>query len=239
MFVSDLFEAQRYPRTGLMQKLALHKDDPTIHVTFQQHLKLGINPDSQWEDPVGIYTYPVREMMLGKTAKNGMLVPFAENRHYAYIVKATGNMLELQDYSLDQLDEDMATIQNQFWDQFMAQPRHLHDLWNGVTVEDPRADFEESLVDWLNRWSSHPGAAFWNITDRMSSYIERRSYPDRAKRMIWHKLIRACGYDGVVDRGQAIMHPNEPAQAVILHTGALTVLEAVPNDLFRQLPPEA
>lgn len=215
MFVSDLFEARPH-RLGLMDKLAMFANDPEVYVTFTQILKVGINPISEWDDPVGIYAYPVQQIMQGKTAAQqgpnmGKLIPFAAERPFAYIVAATGNMLELQRYSEADLDRDLEIIKNKF----------RADL----------GDIDDELISgWLHIWRAHAGLAFWRVSQRLANHAERNT-PSRSARMIWHKMIRACGYDGVVDRGEGIIHPGEPAQAVILHTGALRVLEAVPNNL--------
>lgn len=221
MFVSELFEG-RSPRTGLMEKLALFKDDPTAFVTFTQFLKVGINPNSDWDDPVGIYAYPIEQLLRGKTSpfdgpNMGKMVPFAGDRPYAYIVHATGHMLELQRYTSTDLARDLAIVQNEFASA-LTKPSDDEGLLDAL------------MTGWLDNWGRHPGLAFWRVTHRLANHAERRSSTG-SSRLIWHKMIRACGYDGVVDRGEGIMHPNEPAQAVILHTGALRILEAVPNDL--------
>jgi hypothetical protein len=219
MFISDLFE-HRDDRPTLMSKLLAHSHDENVFVTFVDMLKVGINPQSEWDDPVGVYLYPVREVISGAASNNGHLIPFAQERRYAFLIRSTGNLLELQDYTADDLDRDLEKIAKKFWPLIM----------NNEMDDDPEEQWEHMLSMWYERWGAQPGEAIWRITDRIANYIELRA-PSRSSRMIWHQLFRACGYDGVVDRGDKIISPNEPAQCVIFNMAALTVLEASNNDL--------
>jgi hypothetical protein len=55
----------------------------------------------------------------------------------------------------------------------------------------------------------------------------------------WNKLFRDMGYDGVVDRkGQEIIHPYEPIQAVFFHSGAFKVVDMVYNKEYGAKPME-
>jgi hypothetical protein len=209
MIISDLFE-----RASLISKLSVHAHDPDVFVTFVDVLKLGINPMSEWDHPVGVYFYPVSEIISGKAANNGHMIPFAAQRPYAFLVRAKGNMLELQDYTVDDLDRDIERIERKF----------------PVLVED-REQWDHMVERWYAMWGDRPGEAIWRITERIANFIELRM-PARSSRMIWHQLFRACGYDGVVDRGEKIISPNEPAQGVIFDVTGLTVLEAAHNDLI-------
>ena len=220
MFLRDLFE-RRYERPSLVARLDTYADDPEMFVTFTDLLKVGIHPTSDWDDPVGIYLYPIREVMQGKASNNGKMIPFAGDRKFAFIVQSTGKMLELQNYTSSQLEADIEFLQEKFW--------HMLTVPNRLDSE-PVERWERALVYWYEKWGQYPGAAFWRITRGMANHIELRN-PGKASRMVWHQLIRACGYDGVVDRGDKIISGHEPAQAVILHTGGLRVIEAAINDL--------
>lgn len=216
----------------MLEKLTHYAYFPDAYVTFQDLLKLGVNTNSEWDDPAGVYLYPVRELIQGKTKnKNGLLIPWGYQRQHAFIVRSTGNMLELQDYSPDQLDRDIAIVQRNFLKELtsFSNPfaERMHRVIHGD--EDMETVFEERLLSWYERWGNHPGKCFWNMTREMSILVSE--HHSRSQRMVWHKMIRSCGYHGVCDRGEGVIHQNEPAQAVILVPTAMTVVEAVDNDL--------
>lgn len=227
MNLTDLFEA-RFRRTPLLDKLEAHRDDPRIFVTFTDINKIGINPSSPHE-PLGIYAYPVREMFEDFSSK---IVPFAGSRRLCYILQEAGNTLELQQYTYEQLVRDIDLIQHKYWPMLMAQPDNIYKRFADLPdIADPQAHWEGNLMSWYDRWGDNPGIAFWKMTNRIASYIEARTL-DRDSAVIWNSIMRSCGYDGICDRGDKIIHTNEAAQAVFLHKQAVTILEAVPNDLL-------
>jgi hypothetical protein len=58
---------------------------PTHYMHFADVNIVGINPKSPWETPMGIYFYPVNEIMLTQLAKGK--IPFASERKFLHIVK--------------------------------------------------------------------------------------------------------------------------------------------------------
>lgn len=225
MQLCDLFEARAY---SLFNALEPFRDDPTVFVTFTDVLKVGLNPKSEWDDPLGIYCYPVSEMWDRYSPEN---VPFAGDRKYAFIMRATGSMCELQAMEEGQLDADVQRMVKKFSHLFYA-PLGSEDH---TSLEERKEYFHASLLDWTSRRSD--GESLWYTVQRMSSFIENR-FPNRDRKVVGSALLRACAYDGVVDRGESIISDNEPAQAVFLSTKAMQILACVPNDLFTPLRPD-
>lgn len=59
----------------LSQFKPISGDDPTYFVTFTEIPKVGINPQSKYQTPIGIYTYPiVPQIIMGHSKKE---LPFA------------------------------------------------------------------------------------------------------------------------------------------------------------------
>ena len=56
--------------------------------------KLGINPKSEYNTPIGIYTYPIDYVL-----ERGGKVPFAAEEPFLYLVQATKPLLDLNNYS--------------------------------------------------------------------------------------------------------------------------------------------
>lgn len=225
MILCDLFEK----RTPLIELLEPYRDDPDVFVSFTDILKMGVNPKTDWDDPIGIYAYPVSEMF---STYHGNNIPFAGERKYAFILRANGKMLELTQMGEDEVERDIETMVAKFREAFYQPlPSELDS-----TREDCKEYFEGILEEW--HWMlSPPGPGFWRISERMASFISNR-FPNRERAMIWNSLLRSCGYDGVVDRGAGIISDNEPAQALFLSISSFEVLGAGPNDLFRSMDRE-
>ena len=60
-----LLEARRNPEKnphiGAWDLFFKYKDDPNVYISFTTIDKLGINPNSKFNTPNGIYTYPIKE----------------------------------------------------------------------------------------------------------------------------------------------------------------------------------
>jgi hypothetical protein len=52
MLLSSLFEGKVFYIDALEQ----YKDDPNIFITYSDVMKVGINPRSYYDTPIGIYT---------------------------------------------------------------------------------------------------------------------------------------------------------------------------------------
>ena len=226
MIIHDLFERQMVKRIPLLDRLEPHRNDADVFVTFVDNLKLGIHPTSQWTDPTGIYAYPVREMFGQFSEKRA---PFAGQRKYAYIFRNTGNMLELDQMTDNDIYDFVEIIEDRFADVLMAPT---------ANITDPVAYWQHAIESWIRRFAgSCPGECFWEVTRKIALHIESRS-AGRDMRMIWNRLFRECGFDAVSDRGLDIISINEPAQAVFLNTRAIQPIEAALNDLYGPIPRE-
>src|SRR5690606_33428547 len=91
------------PRLDLIANLdSLFKDDTTrYYIHFSDYPKIGINPTSEFETPLGIYAYPLTEM---ENAIRTNMIPFAGDRKYAVAFSAKGNIVLGSKYS----DADLA-----------------------------------------------------------------------------------------------------------------------------------
>lgn len=223
MILYDLFEA----RTPLYDLLEPLRDDPAAFISFQGILKVGVNPRTEWDTPLGIYAYPVSEMFTRYNAQN---VPFAGDRRYAFVMRSNGEVCELQNMQEGYLEADLQRICKKYRSMFYTPTKS--DPY--ATREECIEFFEGMYLNWVSHCHNHDGKSLWHTTERMAAFIENR-FPNRSRAMVWNALLRTCGYDVVVDRGQSIICSNEPAQAVFLHRGALRVLSAAPNDMFTPL----
>lgn len=56
---------------------------------------------------------------------------------------------------------------------------------------------------------------------------EQRTFIVNPRVSSWTQLLRGLGYDGVIDNGESIIHPSEPAQAVFFSTRALQPVDII------------
>ena len=95
MRLSQIVEAEVDPKTGeihrwidrdkLLQKYA---GDKSVFVSFSDVNKLGLNPSSGYDTPIGIYAYPVDYVLNSSMDdRSGFNVPFAANRDFIIVFK--------------------------------------------------------------------------------------------------------------------------------------------------------
>jgi len=68
------------PRISAYDALLKYKDDSDMYISFTSKRKIGINPASDYNTPLSIYTYPLKEIWKGFDHKHKrIVVPFAGN----------------------------------------------------------------------------------------------------------------------------------------------------------------
>lgn len=108
-----------------------YKDDDDVYISFTEIDKIGINPRSKYNTPVGIYTYPLKELVKlhlnidprtlereKVTNKIGDYVPFAGNAKYVNFirVKDKSHFIEdmYKDYGSNDYDRDIKILENKY-----------------------------------------------------------------------------------------------------------------------------
>jgi len=114
-----LFEKRRNPdqnpKVSAYEYLKPYSKDPDIYITFTEIPKVGINPKSGFNTPLGIYTYPLKELWPtishGKDAGN---VPYAGKSPYIFILRSKNKKKFVKDmykdYNSKDYDDDMEKI---------------------------------------------------------------------------------------------------------------------------------
>lgn len=213
-----LFEArknpEKNPKTGVMEILSKYKNDDKVFIHFSDIPKLGINPMSDFNTPLGIYSYPLKKAWtkysLYNTNELVHNLPYASNRKHVVVFRSTGNVIDLGEYNSRDYDRDMDKI------------RKLYGGKNSRNRKKFQAnDAIESIID---TGTAHaridgPGGSFWNVTRLLA----------KGSIVRWNKIMRDLGYDGFIDFGQGIIHPSEPMQAVFMSMKSLKVLEIINN----------
>lgn len=247
MRLNDLFEARRNPEVNtdgrlndrmssafgfLSQFKPITGDLPTYFVTFTELPKVGINPRSKYQTPLGIYTYPiVPEIVMGHSQKT---LPFAGEENYISVVQSAVHddaILWFDDNgSYSNYDRDYAKlldfIENgygyggQDTKGFLADAAH--------NAYDPRD--QQSVIWNQTRWvaameaindASHGDKGLSEVTEMLENVND---IPKIA--IYWNYVLRkVLGYSAVVDMNSGTIHENEPLQAVFLTMDAIKLVD--------------
>jgi hypothetical protein len=195
-----------------------------LFVSFTGVDKLGINPTSKYNTPLGIYSYPAGyvKSKVGKTNSMNHL-PFAGDSPYATIFKARGNIIDLTDIS----DREV----NEYY-------KKIAEYWSKVSGKDWKTSVDQ-VEDIINdapynaKISSYEGGKLWYVTMKVAGMIARKKPAEKqvAKpdAVSWNTLFRSIGVSGCVDNGAGIIHTSEPHQAVFFDIGAVSVIKRVYN----------
>lgn len=96
-----------------METLGQWWNDPTIYVSFTSLEKIGINPQSEYNTPLGVYAYPLKEMYDNIEQDK---IPFAGDQPWIQVLKST-HATELSNYSDGDLATDITKLKQLFGSQ--------------------------------------------------------------------------------------------------------------------------
>lgn len=185
--------------------------------------KLGVNPRSDYDTPIGIYFYLASSVLKAVERKNfKRYLPFATNRKYIQVakVKDSANIIYL-----DEVDE--STVEEY--------AQKIFDTMNGRSRFDTVEEFKKAAP--REAKEDTPAGHFWWMLwfAAHDISIDRLSEPDNGKSVYsrsaaaWNGIMRKLGIDGVVDPGLMLIHENEPTQAVFFSTKPLEHVTTILN----------
>jgi hypothetical protein len=253
MRLAELFEARKNPKLnpkeeGHVAAAKFLNSVPASQiekygVSMTELPKLGVNPKSSYNTPLGIYSYPANYYEEIKSPSHDedlpqALLPFQDEAPYIQIFKVnSGNILNLGKVDVDQyqtytkklfdLSETLATISGE-------DPGYVTDRISSIITKASTEANVKSYGGWL-----------WYVLYRLSSAlvfsIENR--PGQAKRspVLWNKLFRLLEIDAVLDDGNSIIHENEPFQFVVFDTSKIELVKTFTNSgsIKKEIPPWA
>ena len=190
-------------------------------VSFTRIEKLGINPMSRFNTPLGIYCYPSEYVLSETSTNNGDVLsmsslPFAGGSPYCNIFSVGGNMLRI-----DNMDSAM------YWEYIEGIKNVLESSYSDVS--GVIGEFERIINNSYDRalFKKLDGGRFWYILMKLSEFIG--NVRGTKSPIIWNKLFRDIGVDGVVDMGIGIIHSAEPTQAVFFRLGVINNIKRIDN----------
>lgn len=197
-------------------------DYKNLFVSFTMVPKLGINPQSKYNTPIGIYSYPADYVYNRAGDRESMSeLPFAGDAPYVNIFKSTGNILTISSMKIDNTlmgyYEELRRVMSPFEKgEMRGGYMHYEEFVDKFASESDK----EAKVD-------TPGGHFWYVTMKCADVISKRR--GIAKPIAWNWIFRQLGIDGVLDEGEDIIHENEPVQAVFFSKENIEVLDRVEN----------
>jgi hypothetical protein len=177
-------------------------------IHFGEYNKVGINPKSGYNTPIGIYCYPLTQQIY-KDFVEGKL-PFATHFPYIHVIKpkSGSNIIVLQDMTTNMVYKYLGYLLINKYDidlELSGDSKHTHD----------QGPSDRSL-----------GGVFWYFL-----WKKNKKTKYGKSNVKWNSLFRALGIDGIVDLGSAIIHENEPTQAVFFSIQSISVI-----DMFHNIP---
>lgn len=198
-------------------------------VTMTEIPKVGINPKSRYNTPIGIYFYPASYYYAIKS-KGGTL-PFADSEKYINIIQlTTPRILHIDSIDESDLSDEINLMK--------------HTLPKLLKITDSPAKMEKFYRELsVAAETAHkgcevpnPGGHLWYILWLLSKNYSK-SYTRAAP--MWNRMFQALYIDVVIDEGDGIIYHAEPHQGVILNTaGTYKVIARLHNKLASAEKPE-
>lgn len=222
MKIKEIFEARRNPhlnpRVDALDAFSMYANKPNMFVTFTQLPKVGINPQSNYNTPIGVYSYPL-EYILERAYQKGTIfgaAPFASDAKYVHLFQQTSrNILDVSRYGKSQFDLDIKKLLNYF--------KHDRDVFDFIQRTTER---HREIGSEMGGGFSYGRSLWYLIYDLVGRYKSNGRPTIEASKI----LYRVLGYDAVYDMdGKGIIHVNEPTQAVHFNIQTLRVVESFSN----------
>lgn len=183
--------------------------------------KLGINPRSHYNTPLGIYAYPA-EYVFQKVGRKLPLdkLPFVGDQPWVNIFRVSENSNVID---LDEVTQDMY---NEYCQRFVEILSKKYTNSPLETTNKVVVRFKEEAKTAAR--VTTPGGKLWYVSMEVSKELND-FYREKTRSITWNKLFRDVGIDGFIDMGKGIIHPSEPTQAVFFSMKPIQVLDRVQN----------
>ena len=190
-------ELQQY-----LKSLSSSDDEIATHAfTMIKIPKIGLNPNTSYDTPAGVYFYPLNITMLKRLINDSL--PFVSDNPYFGIVKL--NMSNKKKWLIipkvmddNQSDEEVVRV-----DHLLGE---VGDS-NGVEVS-----VKQYVQSHGKHTSLNTDAEIFDMT-----WAKANDFRGGGKTTsIWNKILRNLGYIGIYDAGNSVIHESEPEQLVCL-----------------------
>jgi hypothetical protein len=191
-----------------------NKPIKNLYVSFTEKPKLGINPKSKYNTPLGIYAYPANYVAVSAGTKRTMRtsLPFAGEHPWV-------NIFTLKDVSKVLVISDQDVNYEPYYKKLATAFPKVFDVYDiNIWREKSKS---QALVDTEGGW-------FWYVTMMAARSLSEKMHSQKPS-LFWNILFRKIGIDAVVDDGSGIIHENEQTQMVVFDPTAIKVVDRVQN----------
>ena len=187
-------------------------NDDNAFISFTELDKLGINPNSDYGTPLGIYCYPIKLAYKYYKEKDKSFLyslPFATDKKYFNIFKVKDfDKVITENYTKEQLEEDYNKLKELYPNSKIYNKDF--NLFNYKTEHNAGIPFYKHI--------KYPFAKLFFLTHEINMYPIK-----------WNKIFRELGYEGFIDPGYSIIHRGEPCQAVFFSIKNIEIIDRFEN----------
>lgn len=223
-------------------------------ITMTSLNKLGVNPLSEYKTPFGIYLYPLTSEIYSDLLKNTL--PFASEQSNVSIVRlinpTKSKWLKVDvNYGFDikslakkvLLDAEKIRdeLSNERWRHkafFLINRSKLDDRasfsFNELARDDKSKSNLDLLLKLLDSEALHTNSGLDSQELFDLTYLASRGSTFPKAPILWNKILRNLGYDGIYDPGESVIHENEPHQACALSIKAVELVETFETESIRK-----
>jgi len=207
-------------------------DLPQYAFTMTQLNKVGVNPKSEYNTPLGVYFYPLTHEMYQSLIDNSL--PFAGESENVNLVKLN---------NLNSPKWLRASDRNQSINLEALQMKayNFFDDSNKKTssAKNDEYTFETALEEW-ERWVKQESrfssaSLLFSFCAFLIKNVDLKSSTSKvAPGRRFNQVLRHFGFIGVYDGGKGVIHPLEPEQLVALEPSAYTVITSYNTNEIRK-----
>ncbi len=221
--IMDSLISERYiPVLDVLEK---YKDDDNAFLSFtadvtpsseryskvdKKGTKIGINPKSTYNTPIGVYCYPIKAYWNNIKSNR---IDFAGHQPHLYVFKAKRpeRLLVASKYTIDDYTKDFEKLEEIFG--------KIYDIGE---LEDKLSIYSSDYFD-----SDRPAQLFWTLTREIAHKLKNEKGIKSAIPVIWTQILRRF-YDGVVDdMNWGFIFHAEPTQAVLWTKSQFDVVDYI------------
>lgn len=219
-FLSFLAEARSHPKQNpkisVNQAIEAYVNEhgESTYINMSNVEKLGINPSSRFDTPVGLYAYPTDYVLrLTSGGKSLTRLPYGGDAQYVNMFMYSGNVVRLDTL----LEGDV----EHYYDQ-------IKRVWTALTGSRTHTPINKIIAH--AQAKAKPlgiiGAQFWYVTWAVSDLIATKLKRNQA--VLWSKLFKLLGINALLDKA-GIIRAKEPVQIVFFTMDDITNEERVVN----------
>lgn len=188
--------------------------------------KLGINPGSKYNTPVGVYFYPAEYYLRKKGGKKNDKLDFQDDAPFIQIFEMFGDVEYIDEINSGQFNSYVAKLFNS-----KSKVAQLIGKSESSTEKFIANAVASSLTQ--AKKADTYGGRLWYILYSLSKEdeddVQRRDNAAPRSSVVWNSLLRLLGMNIIIDNGSGIIHPNEPTQGVVLDPRNVKQVRTVEN----------